>query len=240
MSENIEKAFERADNAIHDKRIRSYVLRQGRMTAAQQRGIDNFWPQFGLSLAQGPMDQQQVFGREAPLVVEIGFGMGASLLAQAMAMPDHDFIGIEVHQPGVGKLLQEVGDHGLTNVRVYQDDAVEVLNQCIPAGTVELLQLFFPDPWTKKKHHKRRIVQPPFVQTIRQSLKIGGRFHMATDWGGYAEHMRDVMDAAEGFTNTAEQGDYVPRPESRPLTKFEQRGEKLGHDVWDLIYRRTA
>ena len=231
---------DRAKDAIHDKRIRSFVLRQGRMTGAQQRGVDDFLPRYGLSLENGRMDPTQVFGRQAPLVVEVGFGMGNSLLQQLQSMPDHDFIGIEVHLPGVGKLLCEAGDLNLDNLRVYRDDAVEVLNQCLPDASIDLFQLFFPDPWPKKKHHKRRIVQPPFVETVRKKLKIGGRFHLATDWEAYAEHMRDVMNAAPGYKNTAPEGqDFVPRPESRPLTKFEQRGEKLGHGVWDLIYQRV-
>jgi len=231
---------DRADDAIHDKRIRSFVLRQGRMTGAQQRGIDDFLPRYGLTLDAGRINPAEIFGRQAPLVVEVGFGMGNSLLEQLQSMPDHDFIGIEVHLPGVGKLLCEAGDLNLDNLRVYRDDAVEVLNQCFPDESIDLFQLFFPDPWPKKKHHKRRIVQPPFVETIRKKLKIGGRFHLATDWEAYAEHMRDVMNAAPGYENTAEPGqEFVPRPESRPLTKFEKRGEKLGHGVWDLIYQRT-
>ena len=236
-----ESQHDRADDAIHDKRIRSFVLRQGRMTAAQQRGVDDFLPRYGLTLENGRIQPAQVFGRQAPLVVEVGFGMGNSLLQQLQSMPDHDFIGIEVHLPGVGKLLCEAGDLNLDNLRVYRDDAVEVLNQCFPDESIDLFQLFFPDPWPKKKHHKRRIVQPPFVETVRKKLKIGGRFHLATDWEAYAEHMRDVMNAAPGYQNTAAAGqDYVPRPESRPLTKFEQRGEKLGHGVWDLIYQRYS
>lgn len=232
---------DRADDAIHDKRIRSFVLRQGRMTAAQQRGIDEFLPKYGRTLEDGAFDAAEVFGRTAPLVVEVGFGMGASLLQQLQSMPDHDFVGIEVHLPGVGKLLCEAGDLGVDNLRVYRADAVEVLNQCFADESIDLFQLFFPDPWPKKKHHKRRIVQPPFVETIRKKLKIGGRFHLATDWEAYAEHMRDVMNAAPGYQNTATAGeDFVPRPDSRPLTKFEQRGERLGHGVWDLIYQRVS
>lgn len=222
------------------RRIRSFVLRTGRMTVGQQRGMDEFWPRWGLSVEQGLIDPAQLFGREAPLVLEIGFGMGASLLTQATEMADHNFIGIEVHTPGVGKLLAEAGDAGLTNLRAYQEDAIEVLNRCIPDGAVDLLQLFFPDPWHKKRHHKRRIVQPEFAQLVRQKLKVGGRFHMATDWENYAEHMVEVMSVAEGFENTATEGQYVPRPDSRPHTKFEARGERLGHGVWDIIYRKTS
>ncbi|MDR9468069.1 tRNA (guanosine(46)-N7)-methyltransferase TrmB [Marinospirillum sp.] len=234
-----DKQHDRADDAIHDKRIRSFVLRQGRMTAAQQRGVDDFLPHYGLNLEDGRINPAEVFGRQAPMVVEVGFGMGNSLLEQLQALPDHDFIGIEVHLPGVGKLLCEAGDLNLDNLRVYRDDAVEVLNQCFPDESIDLFQLFFPDPWPKKKHHKRRIVQPPFVEIVRKKLKIGGCFHLATDWAAYAEHMRDVMNAAPGYSNTTSEGDFVSRPATRPLTKFEQRGEKLGHGVWDLIYQRT-
>ncbi len=223
----------------HKRRIRSFVLRTGRMTAGQQRGMDEFWPKWGLTLDQGMINPVEVFEREAPLVLEIGFGMGDSLLEQAKTMSDHNFIGIEVHTPGVGRLMAEAGDAGLTNLRAYEDDAIEILKQCIPDGSLDLLQLFFPDPWHKKRHHKRRIVQAEFAQLVRQKLKVGGRFHMATDWENYAEHMVEVMQQADGYENTATDGDYVPRPDSRPVTKFEKRGERLGHGVWDIIYRRT-
>lgn len=223
----------------HKRRIRSFVLRTGRMTAGQQRGMDEFWPKWGLTLDQGMINPVEVFEREAPLVLEIGFGMGDSLLEQAKTMSEHNFIGIEVHTPGVGRLMAEAGDAGLTNLRAYEDDAIEILKQCIPDGSLDLLQLFFPDPWHKKRHHKRRIVQAEFAQLVRQKLKVGGRFHMATDWENYAEHMVEVMQQADGYENTATDGDYVPRPDSRPVTKFEKRGERLGHGVWDIIYRRT-
>ncbi|SFH60240.1 tRNA (guanosine(46)-N7)-methyltransferase TrmB [Modicisalibacter xianhensis] len=219
--------------------IKSYVLRAGRMTAAQQRGLDEVWPQLGLKLEDGLLDLDAVFGRRAPRVVEIGFGMGASLIEQAETHPDTDFIGIEVHAPGVGKLLDEVDKRGLTNLRVYRDDALEVLTRCLPEASLDGLQLFFPDPWPKKKHHKRRIVQPAFVELVRTRLKPGGTLHMATDWEAYAEHMAEVMAEAPGFRNTSSEGPYVPRPEFRPLTKFEHRGARLGHGVWDLIYRRS-
>lgn len=220
--------------------VKSYVLRSGRMTAAQTRGLDEVFPRLGLTLDAGRLDLDALFGRTAPRVVEIGFGMGASLLEQATAHPDTDFIGIEVHAPGVGKLLDELDKRGLGNVRVYREDALRVLAEAIPEASLDALQLFFPDPWPKKKHHKRRIVQPAFVELVRSRLKIGGRFHMATDWEAYAEHMAEVMAAAPGFANTASEGVFVPRPDFRPLTKFEARGERLGHGVWDLIFRRVA
>ncbi|MGJ8525792.1 tRNA (guanine-N(7)-)-methyltransferase [Halomonadaceae bacterium LMG 33818] len=224
-------------NQERHRGIKSYVLRAGRMTAAQQRGLEQVFPRLGLTLDQGRLDLDKEFGREAPRVVEIGFGMGASLLEQARAMPEKDFIGIEVHPPGVGKLLDEIDKAGITNLRVFREDALKVLDDSLPAHSIDLVQLFFPDPWPKKKHHKRRIVQMPFVKRIHRVLKEGGAFHMATDWEAYAEHMSEVMQAASGFVNTAESGLYVERPASRPLTKFEARGERLGHGVWDLIYR---
>jgi len=220
--------------------IKSYVLRAGRMTAAQSRGLEEVWPRLGLSVAEGRQSLEALFGRRAPCVVEIGFGMGHSLIEQASGHPETDFIGIEVHAPGVGKLLDEADKRGLTNLRVYREDALEVLDKCLPEAGLTGLQLFFPDPWPKKKHHKRRIVQPAFVELVRTRLMPGGYLHMATDWEAYAEHMVEVMEAAPGYRNTAsaESAPYVPRPEFRPLTKFESRGEKLGHGVWDLIYAR--
>ncbi|MEL7613463.1 tRNA (guanosine(46)-N7)-methyltransferase TrmB [Vreelandella titanicae] len=231
---------EGTDAPLHRRGIKSYVIRAGRMTQAQNRGLEDIWPRFGLTIADGRQDLDALFGRKAPRVAEIGFGMGNSLVEQAETHPNTDFIGIEVHAPGVGKLLDEVDKRGLTNLRVYREDALAVLEQCLPEGSLTTLQLFFPDPWPKKKHHKRRIVQPAFVELIRTRLMPGGTFHMATDWEAYAEWMAEVMEAAPGYANTAseETAPYVPRPAFRPLTKFEARGEKLGHGVWDLIYER--
>ncbi|MBZ9558835.1 MULTISPECIES: tRNA (guanosine(46)-N7)-methyltransferase TrmB [unclassified Modicisalibacter] len=219
--------------------VKSYVLRAGRMTAAQTRGLEEVWPRLGLRVADGRQDLEALFGRRAPCVVEIGFGMGASLIEQAERHPETDFIGVEVHAPGVGKLLDEADKRGLTNLRVYREDALEVLSQCLPEASLDGVQLFFPDPWPKKKHHKRRIVQPAFVALVRSRLRPGGWLHMATDWEAYAEHMAEVLSEAPGLRNTAPEGHYVPRPAFRPLTKFETRGEKLGHGVWDLIYERV-
>lgn len=228
------------DAPLHRRGIKSYVLRAGRMTQAQTRGLEELWPQLGVTLAAGRQDLDVLFGRRAPRVVEVGFGMGASLIEQAASHPDTDFIGIEVHPPGVGKLLDEADKRGLSNIRIYREDALAVLEQCLPEASIDTLQLFFPDPWPKKKHHKRRIVQPAFVELIRTRLKLGGTLHMATDWQAYAEWMSEVMAAMPGYVNTAtpETAPYVPRPAFRPLTKFELRGERLGHGVWDLIYRR--
>lgn len=218
--------------------IRSFVLRTGRMTPGQERAFAEHWPQKGLQRADGMLDYARVFGREAPVVLEIGFGMGASLVEMAKAAPDRDFIGIEVHRPGVGKLLHAMAEQGVDNIRVYCDDAVEVLQQCIPDSSLACVQIFFPDPWHKKKHNKRRLIQPEFVQQLRRKLQAGGVIHLATDWQDYAEQMLAVMSAAAGFRNLHE--GYAPRPESRPLTKFEKRGERLGHGVWDLLCEKRS
>ncbi|MCX2841017.1 tRNA (guanosine(46)-N7)-methyltransferase TrmB [Microbulbifer thermotolerans] len=219
------------------KSIRSYVIRAGRMTEGQRRAFDNYWGQYGLSLFGGQLDPRETFGREAPLVLEIGFGMGDSLLAMAAAEPDKDFIGIEVHPPGVGRLINNAGKAGIENLRVYMADAVDVLNDCIGDALLDRFQLYFPDPWHKKKHHKRRIVQPEFVCLIRSKLKAGGLLHMATDWENYAEHMLEVLEAEPQLENIAGSGNYSERPAFRPETKFERRGQRLGHGVWDLLYK---
>ncbi|MEC8231028.1 MAG: tRNA (guanosine(46)-N7)-methyltransferase TrmB [Pseudomonadota bacterium] len=224
---------------VYVSKVKSYVKREGRLTKGQEKALADYWPTMGIDYADAPLSLSDVFGRTAPVVVEIGFGMGKSLVEMAAASPDKDFIGIEVHRPGVGACLSDAGDQGVENLRVMEHDAVEVLKNMIPDGSLSRLQLFFPDPWHKKRHHKRRIVKSEFAELVRTKLAIGGCFHMATDWEAYAEHMAEVMNNAPGYTNTAEEGDYVPRPEYRPITKFETRGQKLGHGVWDLIYERT-
>lgn len=236
MSDSIEQ---NPDEGQQRKRtIRSFVKRTGRMTESQQRAMDEHWQQLGLTHEQGQLDLAQVFGREAPLVVEVGFGNGDSLVEMAQREPEKDFIGIEVHEPGVGRLINNVVSLGLTNLRAYCHDAVEVFSDCIADESIDRMQLFFPDPWHKKRHHKRRIVQPEFVEMVRRKLKKGGVWHMATDWEHYAEQMMEVMSEAPGYKNVAADGQYVPRPDTRPLTKFEQRGERLGHGVWDLMFER--
>jgi tRNA (guanine-N7-)-methyltransferase len=220
------------------KSIRSYVVRAGRMTDGQRNAFENSWSTYGLNLADGAIDTDTVFGRSGPKVLEIGFGMGDSLLQMAAAEPATDFIGIEVHPPGVGTIMNIAQSEGISNLRVYLADANDVLEECFPPQSIDRLQLYFPDPWHKKKHNKRRIVQPQFVQLVREKLRPGGVLHMATDWQHYAEQMLETLDEAEGFENIAGIGQYSPRPDYRPMTKFEKRGERLGHGVWDLIYKK--
>ncbi len=225
-------------SSLSSFRIKSFALRQGRLSQAQQKALETHWPKFGLEVHNGLLDFTQLFNREAPTIVEIGFGMGKSLAEMAEANPQHNYIGIEVHRPGVGALLKLIHEKNLTNIRIFNHDAIEVLEQCIPKHSLAAVYLFFPDPWHKKRHHKRRILQPDFVRNIAQHLKIGGLFHMATDWENYAEHMMTIMTQSPHFRNIAGQGKFTPRPDYRPLTKFEQRGQRLGHGVWDLIFER--
>jgi len=207
------------------------------MTRGQQRALDENSPRFGLQQEAGLLDCRRAFGRKASLVLEIGFGMGQSLIEMAGAAPQLDFLGIEVHRPGVGSLMHSLAELELDNVRVYCADAVPVLRECIADQSLHRVQIFFPDPWCKKRHHKRRLIQPEFVQLLRQKLEPGGYLHLATDWQDYAEYMLEVLSAAPGLVNTAESGQYVPRPDARPITKFERRGQRLGHGVWDLLFR---
>lgn len=229
-----------ADKKPFYRRIRSFVKREGRLTKGQQRALDELFPVFGLSTDQNIFNLDEIFGRSAPKILEIGFGNGASLARMAKTHPENDYLGIEVHRPGVGNLLIQVENEQLKNIRVMSDDAVEVLENNIADDCLDAVYLFFADPWHKKKHHKRRIVQQAFVQLLRKKLKTGGIFHMATDWQDYAEHMMEVMSGAEGFENTAGDGNYIERPDYRPLTKFEQRGQRLGHGVWDMIFKKTS
>lgn len=221
------------------KDIRSYVIRGGRITAGQKNAFDHYWADYGLSLFDGSLDSKSCFGRAAPLVLEIGFGMGDSLFTMAKEQEDKNFIGIEVHPPGVGCLINNAGKEAIGNLKVYMADAVDVLQECIADNSLDRFQLYFPDPWHKKKHHKRRIVQLPFMEAIYNKLKPEGIIHMATDWEPYAQHMMEVMSLLPGVENM--EGEYIfsQRPDFRPVTKFEKRGEKLGHGVWDLMFRKV-
>ena len=218
--------------------IRSFVRREGRLTPSQQRALEVLWPIYGIDDSDETMDLNQLFGRDAAKVLEIGFGNGDSLAKMAAAQPDHNFIGVEVHRPGVGRLLNLIEQQQLTNLRVACTDAVELLKHRIADHSLDRVQLYFPDPWHKKRHHKRRIIQPEFVAILAKKIKPGGHLHMATDWQHYAEQMLDDLSNNQDFINCSSCASYIPRPDYRPLTKFEQRGHKLGHGVWDLLFKR--
>ena len=245
MTEEIDKSL-KAHKTIEQaeqegkyiRKVRSFVKREGRLTNNQERAINDHWQVMGLNHSDGIIDAPRLFTNTNPIILEIGFGMGKSLVAMAKAAPNLNFIGIEVHKPGVGACISLAIEEGVTNLKVFEHDAIEILADCIPDGSLTTVQLFFPDPWHKKKHHKRRIVSAEFVTTIKQKLKVDGVFHMATDWKNYAECMLDDMQSAKGFQNLSLTNDYVPRPDSRPLTKFENRGQNLGHGVWDLQFTK--
>jgi tRNA (guanine-N7-)-methyltransferase len=221
--------------------IRSFVRREGRLTRAQERALTELWPRFGIDLTEGfgPIDLAGAFARRAPCVLEIGFGDGEALASLAERHPENDYLGVEVHRPGVGHLLLQVEARGLGNVRVIAHDAVEVLRTRLTDESLAGVHILFPDPWPKKRHHKRRLVQPELVALLRRRLVPGGYVHLATDWEHYAEWMLAVMGAAPGFVNEAGAGRFLPRPETRPQTKFERRGRRLGHPVRDLLFRRV-
>jgi len=222
---------------MNHRPIRSFVLRQGRMSNAQTRALETLLPRWGIPYQEELLDLNTIFGRAAPKILEIGFGMGDSTAAIAAAHPQNDYLGIEVHGPGVGSLLNQIEALGLTNLRVIQHDAVEVLKHMIAPASLDGVHIFFPDPWHKKKHHKRRLIQPERVALLCEKLKDSGYLHAATDWQEYAEHILAVLSAEPRLANTA--ADYALKPDYRPLTKFEQRGIKLGHGVWDIVFRRV-
>ncbi|TDP87928.1 tRNA (guanine-N(7)-)-methyltransferase [Aquabacterium commune] len=222
----------------HPRSIRSFVMRAGRTTEGQARALSELGPKFVLPFTPQLLDLQATFGRKAPVVFEIGFGMGDATAKIAERLPDTDFIGCEVHEPGVGALLKQVGERGLSNLRIVQDDAVEVLKHMVPEGSLAGMHIFFPDPWHKKKHNKRRLIQAGFVANIVKHLAPGGYLHCATDWEPYAQQMLEVLSAEPELINTA-QG-YAEKPAYRPLTKFENRGLRLGHGVWDLVFRKRG
>ncbi|BCA94163.1 tRNA (guanine-N(7)-)-methyltransferase [Legionella antarctica] len=218
------------------RRIKSYVLRAGRVSNRQQQGLDLWLKDYELVICDEPWSFLKEFGRTAETVVEIGFGMGTSLLRMAKDNPQLNYIGIEVHQAGVGSLVADLREYQLSNVRIVAHDAVEVFQTQLEDNSLGGVQIFFPDPWHKKRHHKRRLIQPDFIHLLVKKIKQGGFIHCATDWQGYAEHMLEVLSEEQALDNQQLTGGYSPRPESRPLTKFEQRGERLGHGVWDLIF----
>jgi tRNA (guanine-N7-)-methyltransferase len=216
--------------------VRSYVLRQGRVSNAQRRAYESLLPRFGLEYASGALDLDCVFGRRAPRILEIGFGMGETTAAIAASHPEIDYFAIEVHTPGVGSLLKQIAERELMNVRIVQHDAVEVLQDMIAPDTFDGAHIFFPDPWPKKRHHKRRLIQPAFIRLLATRLKRGAYLHLATDWEEYAGQILEALAAESTLQNTSP--DFAPRPDYRPLTKFEQRGLRLGHRVWDIVFKR--
>jgi len=224
------------DAIIAHRPIRSFVLRQGRMSPAQQRALDTLWPAFGLDFAPSPPDFDRVFGRHAPRVLDVGFGMGETTAAMAEVRPEVDFLAVDVHGPGVGSLLRRIDERGLANVRVLKHDAVEVVAAMIAPASLSSVHVFFPDPWPKKRHHKRRLLTPRFVRELARRLVPAGCLHVATDWEDYAQEALVTLGAESLLENTAD--GFAPRPEHRPLTKFEARGLKLGHGVRDLVFRR--
>jgi len=226
-----------SDQQPHRRSIRSFVLRSGRLTPGQQRAFDELWPRYGVDFDGAELDPAALFGNERPLWLEIGFGNGETLAELAHRYPERNYLGIEVHAPGVGHLLLKAAELDLRNLRVLRHDAVEVL-AALPNACLAGAMLFFPDPWHKKKHHKRRILQPSFVTELARVIAPGGHFHAATDWEDYARHMMEVLSETQALENTADAGRFALRPDDRPLTKFERRGQRLGHGVWDLLFRR--
>lgn len=218
--------------------IRSFVKREGRLTQGQQHALETQWPKYGIDYSEKEIDLNSTFGREAETILEIGFGNGDSLCEMAKASPEKNYLGIEVHRPGVGRLLNSIEAAGCENLRVSNQDAIDVLEHQIPDNSLDRVQLFFPDPWHKKKHNKRRIVQEKFIRQLARKLKPGGIFHLATDWEDYAQHMLEVLNDSELFENLSSDNTFVPKPTERPTTKFEIRGQRLGHGVWDLLFRK--
>lgn len=234
--QNTENLTSDEENLKH-RRIRSFVLRQGRLTAAQERALETGLPQFGLTYTPELQNLEAVFGRkESKKILEIGFGMGESTAKIAQTLPDCDFLAVEVHTPGVGSLLKLIQEQALTNIRIVQHDAVEVLQNMLADASLDGVHIFFPDPWHKKRHHKRRLIQAEFIKLLCSKLKVGAYIHVATDWQEYAEWVLEVLSAEPMLENTAQ--DYAEKPSYRPLTKFENRGIKLGHGVWDMVFKR--
>jgi tRNA (guanine-N7-)-methyltransferase len=230
---------QRAGEAPPDaRRVRSFVLRQGRTTSAQEQAFDRHWTQFGIDYRGTPRDLETLFARAAPVVLEIGFGNGAQMLHAAVQEPERNFIGVEVHRPGVGRLMNALAEAEVANARVYRHDAVEVLERELAPGSLDEVRIYFPDPWPKKRHHKRRLIQPGLVELVASRVREGGLLHLATDWLEYAEHMLAVLDASPSWRNTAGVGAYATHPPWRIETHFERRGVRLGHGVYDLLHAR--
>lgn len=228
-----------ADSGRHRRTVRSFVLRRGRLTEGQQRALRELWPRFGIPQGTASLDFPALFGNENPVILEIGFGDGEATWRMALEHPEENYLGVEVHEPGVGRLLLQLDKQGIGNVRVACEDAVDLMRARISNASLDGVRIYFPDPWPKKRHHKRRIIQPAFVRLLAEKMRAGGILHLATDWEPYAEHMLEVMREAPEFVNLSPSGDTYPKPDWRPDTKYEQRGERLGHRVFDLVFRRS-
>ena len=220
--------------------VRSFVLRAGRLTEGQKRALDELWPVYGLAEGGNQLEFEILFGNNHPVIMEIGFGNGDATWQMALAHGEENYLGVEVHRPGVGHLLLKLEDNGISNVRIACEDAVELLRKRIPRNSLAGVRIYFPDPWPKKRHHKRRIIQASFIGLLAEKMQAGGILHMATDWEQYAEYMLEVMHNSRDFENLAQDGKVCPKPEWRPATKYEKRGERLGHSVFDLVFRRAA
>ena len=220
--------------------VRSFVLRAGRLTEGQKRALDELWPLYGIDEGENQLDLKILFGNDHPVIMEIGFGNGDATWQMALAHPEENYLAVDVHRPGVGHLLLKLEENGIGNVRIACEDAVELLRQRIPRDSLAGVRIYFPDPWPKKRHHKRRIIQAPFVGLLAEKIQPAGILHLATDWEQYAEHMLEVMHNSRDFENLASDGKVYPKPEWRPATKYEKRGERLGHGVFDLVFRRKA
>ncbi len=218
--------------------MRSFVLRGGRLTAGQSRALREFWPQFGIDKNESLLDLRTLFGNDAPVIMEIGFGNGDATWQMAQACPDENYLGVEVHQPGVGHLLLKMKEYGITNIRIANDDAVEFIRARVPEESLAGVRIYFPDPWPKKRHYKRRLIQPAFIKLLASRMRLGALLHLATDWEAYAEHMLEAMKSSNDFVNLSPSGDFCEQPDWRPQTKYEKRGECLGHRVRDLLFKK--
>ncbi len=226
--------------AGYRRRVRSFVLRAGRLTEGQSRALKELWPLYGVDTSEDKLDFWTLFGNEQPVIMEIGFGNGDATWQMASAHPEENYLAVEVHRPGVGHLLLKLEEHAVSNVRIACEDAVELLDKRVPVASLAGVRIYFPDPWPKKRHHKRRIIQSRFVDLLVEKMLPGAILHMATDWEPYAEHMLEVMHNRQDFENLSPDGRFVSKPDWRPVTKYEKRGERLGHGVFDLVFRRTA
>lgn len=223
---------------MHKRQIRSFVSRGMRMTSGQRQALEVLSPRYCLRIEEGPIDLAAVFGRDAPVMMDIGFGTGASLLSIAQAHPENNYLGVEVYPAGVGALLAGLAQAEISNVRIYQHDVIDILNQCIKDESLSGVTIYFPDPWPKRKHHKRRLIQPDFLNLVQTKLKLGGFLHLATDWQPYASHMLKVLSQATGLCNAAGIGQFSAERHERPITKFEKRGRQKGHPIWDLYFTK--